>query len=433
MHTITIDYREAELLKKCQAFLELANLNLPAGSPRLPLAVEASNLPLGDVIISGEIPPSAITAAMKASMQDPTVSVVAQKIIFERKTLQDLANSIRDGRYAEQSFRLNACSVPNHHVIYIVEGDLRYYRPYKTNIDKRSLLSAMVSISYYKGFSLYRSLTLDETAEFILQMAAKIARRPQERAYYATGGSASVNSCANPSCNGACQSYANVHNGQVKKNNITPTNIGEIMLAQIPGVSSASSIVIMARYKTIPALLVAMQANPTTVFEDLYVVNKTGQRRRLNKTCKLNLFSFLHGGYTPPTDGDEHLSEEDSGHSEDELEFERERDRRSATEIDVAEAEAEANSVASKAAVTTVPSEATTVSTEATTVNVPPQATVVVKKVRAKAVKKVKEDGANAVVGANEVVEANVGANEGAGAKEKVVKVRKPRAKSSVN
>ena len=35
-------------------------------------------------------------------------------IIFERKTLYDLAASIRDGRYNEQSFRLNKENIHNH-------------------------------------------------------------------------------------------------------------------------------------------------------------------------------------------------------------------------------------------------------------------------------------------------------------------------------
>lgn len=358
MHTITVDYRETALLHKIQAFLDIANSNLPAGAPPVPVTVATANLPLGDIIISGD---RKLVSHHGDHDENPTVSVVAQKVIFERKTLQDLANSIRDGRYAEQSFRLNACVVPNHHVIYIVEGDLRSYRPYnKTSVDKRTLLSAMVSISYYKGFSLYRSLNLEETAEFILQMAAKIARRPNEKAYYGGEGGASQGqaptaaapSSAVPTAAAADGNpgYSAVHvpDRTVKKSNINPVNIGEIMLSQIPGVSTASAIVIMQRYKTVPALLVAMQEHPGTVFDDLYVVNRFQKRRRINKKCKTNLFSFLHGGYPPPKptttnsgSGEPAVeSEEDSGHSDDseeereqaredeyEREMERERER----------------------------------------------------------------------------------------------------------
>ncbi len=40
--------------------------------------------------------------------------------IIERKTADDLAASIMDGRYEEQKFRLRNCGINN--VIYLVEG-----------------------------------------------------------------------------------------------------------------------------------------------------------------------------------------------------------------------------------------------------------------------------------------------------------------------
>ncbi len=40
--------------------------------------------------------------------------------IVERKTADDLAASIMDGRYEEQKFRLKNCGINN--VIYLVEG-----------------------------------------------------------------------------------------------------------------------------------------------------------------------------------------------------------------------------------------------------------------------------------------------------------------------
>ena len=54
-----------------------------------------------------------------------------EKIIFERKSLYDLAASIKDGRYTEQSYRLNNCSCHNHNIVYIIEGDLERYNVQK--------------------------------------------------------------------------------------------------------------------------------------------------------------------------------------------------------------------------------------------------------------------------------------------------------------
>ena len=47
-----------------------------------------------------------------------------EKIIIERKTLYDLAASIKDGRYAEQSFILNNYTMHNHNIIYLIEFSL---------------------------------------------------------------------------------------------------------------------------------------------------------------------------------------------------------------------------------------------------------------------------------------------------------------------
>lgn len=45
--------------------------------------------------------------------------------IVERKTADDLAASIMDGRYEEQKFRLKGCGINN--VIYLVEGSPGQY------------------------------------------------------------------------------------------------------------------------------------------------------------------------------------------------------------------------------------------------------------------------------------------------------------------
>ena len=119
MH-IKIDCREQELFKKCLALAQQRNI-LPSA-----ITITSESLPLGDIILYD--------------------SAGTELAIFERKSLADLASSIRDGRYKEQSFRLNACSLHNHNIYYLVEGDLRVYKPFKSNIDQTELMSAMISV-----------------------------------------------------------------------------------------------------------------------------------------------------------------------------------------------------------------------------------------------------------------------------------------------
>jgi ERCC4-type nuclease len=182
--------------------------------------IRSERLPIGDIIL-----------------HDPT----QQKdiVLFERKTLLDLAASIRDGRYKEQSFRLietaSATGFNTHHIVYIIEGDLSRYDERHTQITKTALQSAMVSLLYYKGFSVIRTMNVGETAEFILHFADKVAKEgPLSIIDRATTATAAA--------------YSEVSTKKEKRDYITRENIGEIMLAQVPGVSAKMASAILSKY-----------------------------------------------------------------------------------------------------------------------------------------------------------------------------------------
>ena len=46
-------------------------------------------------------------------------------ILIERKSLNDLESSIKDGRYSEQSIRLNSSEIHNHNIYYLIEGNIQ--------------------------------------------------------------------------------------------------------------------------------------------------------------------------------------------------------------------------------------------------------------------------------------------------------------------
>jgi ERCC4-type nuclease len=177
--------------------------------------IRSDRLPLGDIIL-----------------HDPTQE--KDIVLFERKTLADLAASIRDGRYKEQSFRLIETAASTgfntHHIVYIIEGDLSRYDERHTQITKTALQSAMVSLMYYKGFSVIRTMNVGETADFILHFADKVAKE----------GALSVADAAT--------AYSEVSAKKEKRDFITRENIGEIMLAQVPGISAKIAAAILAKY-----------------------------------------------------------------------------------------------------------------------------------------------------------------------------------------
>lgn len=221
--------------------------------------IETENLALGDIILLN--------------------NDREEKVIFERKSLYDLASSIKDGRYAEQSFRLNECQQHNHNIIYVIEGDLEKYNPTKGRMDKKTLYSALITLNYFKGFSVIRTKNINETCELIINFADKLGREPKKTSYYDEN---KVEKEVN---------YCEVMKKQ-KKNNITPENIGEIMLSTIPGVSNKSAISIMKEYNTLKNLMKKMSEDQTCL-DNFKLVCENGQSRKISKTCIENIKKYI--------------------------------------------------------------------------------------------------------------------------------------------
>ena len=197
-----------------------------------------------------------------------------EKAIIERKTLNDLASSIKDGRYGEQSYRLNGCSLPNPHIYYLVEGTLASYNPKRSRLERKALISSFTTISYFKGFSLHRTENIGESAEWLLSFTDKLRR---------TKETSTLTNTAND--------YVNV-TSRVKKDNITPDNIGAIMLSQIPGVSTAVAVAVMDKYTNICHLIQILGENQHALSE-IYTVTKQGKQRKISKTSQANIYNFL--------------------------------------------------------------------------------------------------------------------------------------------
>lgn len=262
---IKIDVREQNLIIECNNLLNNYEN----------ITIEIVTLDIGDIIL----------------YDDDGKEIM----IIERKTLNDLASSIKDGRYKEQGYRLSNCSLHNHNIFYLIEGNLSSYNNKFNNnkfnrIDKKTLLSAFVSITYFKGFSLYRTNNLTETAEWILSYANKIQKDKNQKCYY-NNNNENNNEKNNEKNNDIIpETYVNVCS-RVKKNNITLDNIGAIMLSQIPGVSTNVAEKIMQEYKTIGNLIEHLKENQEIL--NTIKIGKDDKLRKISKTTILNINKFL--------------------------------------------------------------------------------------------------------------------------------------------
>ena len=95
-------------------------------------------------------------------------------LIIERKSLQDLVSSIKDGRYEEQSYRLiHSSGLFRHNIVYIVEGLFSQLR-HPISREKKMVYSAMTMLQIFKGFNVVRTNSVIDTAEWILYTADKL-------------------------------------------------------------------------------------------------------------------------------------------------------------------------------------------------------------------------------------------------------------------
>ena len=268
---IKVDNREKKLLKMLNAKLEELELKH--------ITIMVEELPLGDIIICDDN--------------------CIEKLIIERKSLNDLAASVRDGRYSEQSFRLDNHEIHNHNIVYLMEGDIHRYSDKYSKINKKTLQVTMFCINYFKGFSIMKTRDILETAEYILIITDKLRREKVRKNYYKNN---QIETDGNIFENETLHLNSNIHSespkkryseviSKVKKKNIRPDNIGEIILSQIPGISSKTSVAIMQNFSSLYELLTKLQKD-NKCLNEITIKSKNG-KRRLSQSVISSIKTYL--------------------------------------------------------------------------------------------------------------------------------------------
>jgi crossover junction endonuclease MUS81 len=240
------------------------------------MTIEKRVIPLGDILFTSD-----------------DESITYQ--IIERKSVADLLASVKDGRYAEQSYRLGNCFPNRHNIVYLIEGQVRDH-------DKKLVFACMASLNYFKGFSITRTVSLAETAQYIEITADKIARELGKGTSQAS--SAATPSAATPSAastttiptevagptNVEAVDYCSVVK-VAKKANITRENIGQLMLMQIPGISSTISGEIMRPFATFAAFIDHLRSEPA--YLETIVLESSGKKRKLGSNVVAAIRDYL--------------------------------------------------------------------------------------------------------------------------------------------
>ena len=275
---VIIDNREHSLYEKCETILT---------NDRGYARIEKQVLPIGDILIK----------------TDEGKDVM----IIERKTLADLLASIKDGRYEEQSHRLKyASGFPSHNVLYIIEG---MFSTLRTIMEKKLIISTMASLNYFKGFSVIRTSGIQETAEILVYFSDKIDRNFMKGilpSYLLTSTNSDGDAVTSINCDGDTVTSINCDGNNtmtsekksysgfvkaVKKENITQENISEIMLCQIPNISSVYAKSILLFFGGFSKMVDQIK-NGTAKFDNI-MYETNGKQRRIPKTCGEQIIKYI--------------------------------------------------------------------------------------------------------------------------------------------
>lgn len=200
MACLCIDYREAALIAALETY-DFAK-------------IKKENLPLGDAVFRLE--------------DSPPLWIV------ERKTVKDLEQSVKDGRYREQKARLLS-QYPAHHVLYVIEGKVTFDTT--TPQHNKMITGCILNTMLRDGMHVIQTANVQETAHLLMDMAQRLSKDPDMYKDKNTNVNATTD--------------ANDYISSIKlqkKENITPDVCAILQLATIPGLSTVKATAIFEHF-----------------------------------------------------------------------------------------------------------------------------------------------------------------------------------------
>jgi crossover junction endonuclease MUS81 len=232
-----------------------------------------AQLNIGDILVSSIIPNE------------------EQKIIyiFERKTIEDLIASIKDGRYNEQKTRLNAIVSRGNALkyFYIIEGLTDTL--FKT--EEAMFQGSLISIIVRDSIGVFRTKNINETFEIVVRLLQRLEKSFNDKKdeFNILKISKNTLECLDEAIIPQEQtnnqpSYLDTI--KIKKNaNITPKICNVLALSNIPGISNKTAETILSNYNnSIFKLLKAYEA--IDMLEELEDVKI---KKKENMICNISL------------------------------------------------------------------------------------------------------------------------------------------------
>ena len=184
--------------------------------------------------------------------------------IIERKTVNDLGASIKDGRYKEQKIRLLSNNKNN--IFYIIEGNINYCETLST----KAILGSIINMIFRDNIKIIYSKDIKQTLDIIIQIKNK----------YET--------------NKFNNNQTNIKNDYIscikinKKENLDKRTCNIIQLATIPGVSKNISTIILEKYDNLNHLISELNQHGELLLKDIELGKK-----KLGKVLSKRIYDYL--------------------------------------------------------------------------------------------------------------------------------------------
>ena len=172
-------------------------------------------------------------------------------IVLERKTLPDLAQSIKDGRYREQKLRL-LCDKhkERRRVGYVLEGGSWSWDDLPDTVSgmpRRTLQTAAINGMFRDDLHVVFTKSVSDTASFVRRVLQRVRKNPS--------AFSAVPNAPDGSGEGTQSSYSQFLTVSTKKSdNVTPRTVFVMQMRQVPGIAEKAASAICDKWTTMTDL-----------------------------------------------------------------------------------------------------------------------------------------------------------------------------------
>ncbi len=200
-------------------------------------------------------------------------------LLIERKTIKDLSQSIKSGRYREQKLRILNSNLDKSRILYLIEGQIN--KSNKTEgIENKTLFSSLINILIRDNLKIFQTINLEDSIYFIDSIYQKLQKN----------NFAFNNLKQNTELN---QEYLSSLKTK-KKDNLTPLNCFILQLSQVPGISTFLANQIVQTYPNFKVLLLAFEPDNCEGLKDFLYKNSSGKSVKFGSKRSTTLFNYLY-------------------------------------------------------------------------------------------------------------------------------------------